>query len=148
MRNAKIIPNLYFVVFLFLICSPFFVFAHPGGVDANGCHVCRTKCEQYGVLYNVLHCHNKSASSTPAISSSSPATISAPAPTTVSKPAVKTLSPTEPQSLTPKEIETLPENQTTQTIRPFFTKSSMLWLALSGGIGLLAGLIFSATKRL
>ena len=32
--------------------------AHPGGTDANGCHVCRTNCtERWGIPYGYYHRH-------------------------------------------------------------------------------------------
>ena len=34
-----------------------FAYAHPGGRDAQGCHVCKTNCEKYGVKPGVRHCH-------------------------------------------------------------------------------------------
>lgn len=39
--------------------------AHPGRTDANGCHYCRTNCEQYGLQQDEYHCHN--STSTPII---------------------------------------------------------------------------------
>lgn len=33
-------------------------FAHPGGLDGNGCHVCRTNCtESWGIPYGFYHRH-------------------------------------------------------------------------------------------
>ena len=37
--------------------------AHPGRTDANGCHYCRTNCEQYGLQQDEYHCHNKTSTS-------------------------------------------------------------------------------------
>ncbi len=31
--------------------------AHPGNTAADGCHYCRTNCDQWGVGWNVRHCH-------------------------------------------------------------------------------------------
>ncbi len=36
--------------------------SHPGRTNADGCHVCRTNCEQYGLEQDEYHCHNKSSS--------------------------------------------------------------------------------------
>ena len=54
---------------LFLLCLFYsyfinvdYVYAHPGGTDANGCHTCRTNCEYYGLDYGEYHCHNSSSS--------------------------------------------------------------------------------------
>ena len=33
-------------------------FAHPGNTAADGCHYCRTNCDEWGVAWNVRHCHN------------------------------------------------------------------------------------------
>ena len=43
--------------------------AHPGRTDANGCHYCRTNCEQYGLQQDEYHCHNDEAASTASSSS-------------------------------------------------------------------------------
>ncbi|MDQ5957657.1 MAG: micrococcal nuclease [Patescibacteria group bacterium] len=32
-------------------------FAHPGGLDQNGGHYCRTKCAKYGLKTGQYHCH-------------------------------------------------------------------------------------------
>lgn len=32
-------------------------YAHPGGTDANGCHVCRTNCPSWGIPYGYYHRH-------------------------------------------------------------------------------------------
>ena len=52
-------------VFVFLLYGIFIpnVFAHPGRTDANGCHVCKTNCEKYGLSYGEYHCHNGSSPS-------------------------------------------------------------------------------------
>ena len=36
---------------------PAMAYAHPGGRDAEGCHICRSKCERYDVTPDVRHCH-------------------------------------------------------------------------------------------
>ena len=35
-------------------------FAHPGGLDKNGGHYCRTKCAKYGLTTGQYHCHKAS----------------------------------------------------------------------------------------
>ncbi|MDF1564660.1 MAG: thermonuclease family protein [Deltaproteobacteria bacterium] len=40
--------------------------AHPGGRDAEGCHTCRTKCEQYGLSAGERHCHGEGEAAPPA----------------------------------------------------------------------------------
>ena len=39
------------------------VSAHPGRTASDGCHYCRTNCDQWGVPWNVRHCHGTSHSS-------------------------------------------------------------------------------------
>ena len=34
------------------------VYAHPGKTDENGCHVCKTNCDNYGLEYGEYHCHD------------------------------------------------------------------------------------------
>ena len=61
------------IVGIFILCllliTPNEVSAHPGRTDANGCHYCRTNCEQWGLSYGEYHCHNGSGSSTSSSSS-------------------------------------------------------------------------------
>jgi len=49
------------LILLLIIASitqtPITAFAHPGGTDSAGCHVCRTNCAQYGLLPGQYHCH-------------------------------------------------------------------------------------------
>lgn len=33
--------------------------ASPGGTDSDGCHVCWTRCDEYGLQYGERHCHAK-----------------------------------------------------------------------------------------
>ncbi len=49
--------------------------AHPGRTAADGCHYCRTNCDQCGEAWNARHCHGGSApagSATPAPSAAKP----------------------------------------------------------------------------
>ena len=40
-----------------LLVIPAIVSASPGGLDANGCHVCRTNCAAYHLETGERHCH-------------------------------------------------------------------------------------------
>ena len=62
-----------FIVFIFVMSySPLPISAHPGRLDANGCHTCRTNCEEYGLFYGQYHCHNSiTTPSTPSVPPSS-----------------------------------------------------------------------------
>lgn len=50
------------LILVLLITSPQ-TFAHPGGTDANGGHVCRTNCDSWGYEYGEYHTHGNSSSS-------------------------------------------------------------------------------------
>jgi hypothetical protein len=64
--------KLFIVTIYILSISPMPVSAHPGGLDANGCHTCRTNCEDYGLFYGQYHCHNTiSTPTTPSVPPSS-----------------------------------------------------------------------------
>lgn len=41
--------------------EPHPVVAHPGGVNAEGCHTCRTNCPAYGLATGDYHCHDSAA---------------------------------------------------------------------------------------
>lgn len=47
-----------YLVGLFVLVAPFSAIAHPGGLNSEGCHYCRTNCEEkYGIPTNDYHCH-------------------------------------------------------------------------------------------
>lgn len=48
--------KIYIILVLFVIC-PCIVYAHPGRLDSNGCHTCRTNCSKYGLRNGQYHCH-------------------------------------------------------------------------------------------
>ena len=41
-----------------MIIMPISVFAHPGGLDSNKCHSCRTNCAKWGLDDDEYHCHS------------------------------------------------------------------------------------------
>ena len=48
----------YFLGIL-LFCVMFTpTFAHPGNTASDGCHYCRTNCDEWGVAWDQRHCHN------------------------------------------------------------------------------------------
>lgn len=49
------------VVFITLLFIMGHVSAHPGGRDANGCHVCRSNCAKHGLQTGEKHCHTAAA---------------------------------------------------------------------------------------
>lgn len=52
------------VVLTILLFSTGVVYSHPGRTDFNGCHICKTNCEKYGLAYGEYHCHDGSSSNT------------------------------------------------------------------------------------
>tara|TARA_R110002110_G_scaffold60423_3_gene170062 strand:+ start:663 stop:944 length:282 start_codon:yes stop_codon:yes gene_type:complete len=46
------------LVSVLLIFLAFQIQAHPGRIASDGCHYCRTNCEQWGVPKDQRHCHN------------------------------------------------------------------------------------------
>jgi len=46
-------------VLLIILNTPS-VYAHPGRTAADGCHYCRTNCDEWGVPWNERHCHGGS----------------------------------------------------------------------------------------
>jgi hypothetical protein len=99
------------LILLLIIASitqtPITVFAHPGGTDSAGCHVCRTNCAQYGLLPGQYHCHGTTSIT--------------PRPTTPTTPTT----PTRPTSPTTPTTPTRPTSPTTPTApRPTAPSSS------------------------
>lgn len=45
------------MVWVVMTCSP--VGAHPGAMAEDGCHVCRTDCESWGLDDGERHCHEE-----------------------------------------------------------------------------------------
>ena len=58
----KVVEYLLILVITFFMI-PIFNSAHPGRLDKNGCHTCRTNCAQYGLTDGQYHCHNGNNSS-------------------------------------------------------------------------------------
>ena len=48
---------MYAVIGAALVWAALDAAAHPGRTAADGCHYCRTNCEQWGVEPNKRHCH-------------------------------------------------------------------------------------------
>jgi hypothetical protein len=55
--------NLLSLSCILLFSSISIVEAHPGRTAADGCHYCRTNCDQWGVAWNERHCHGGSGGS-------------------------------------------------------------------------------------
>lgn len=144
MRRIRILKFLVAIFFLL----PFFAEAHPGGVDANGCHVCHTNCEKYSVPYEVLHCHVKTGTTTQiVIPTPTPSPTKAPDPPKISKPIQNPAPKIEEKKVsTTSQFNSGNAEQTSQISQPFFTKKSILWLSSAGGLGLLAALGFVACR--
>lgn len=70
--KKRSIVLIIFIIFISLFYTN--VYAHPGGKDKNGCHVCKTNCEKWNVPYGVKHCHNSDGSVTVANSNKSSST--------------------------------------------------------------------------
>lgn len=62
MNMNKILSLLLLSAFL-VLSSP--VSAHPGRTAADGCHYCRTNCDEWGVPWNERHCHGSSNTQEP-----------------------------------------------------------------------------------
>jgi len=54
MKNLIIkLITLSFIILLL----PSNALAHPGRTDSEGCHTCKTNCEQWGLKSGEYHCH-------------------------------------------------------------------------------------------
>lgn len=117
------------LIVLVLIASSLYITdtvdAHPGRIDSNGGHTCRTNCERWGYDYGEYHYHGGSGASSATTYTPPPA--AAPTPT----PAPVYTAPKPPTS-----SNTIPSTTTTPTSTPVSTKEkadySWLW-----GVGLL-----------
>ncbi len=94
------IIGVFVIGILFSVFFPNGAFAHPGNTASDGCHFCRTNCDEWGVAWNERHCHN--GSDTPVIQKFAPAEPVAvtKAPTKIPTPKVKVA------TLTPKPLVT------------------------------------------
>ncbi len=96
--------------------------AHPGNTASDGCHYCRTNCDEWGVAYDERHCHNGGDSggggggstdtTSPPDSSSSSSTTNPPR--TTAPPSTETTSP--PATSAPREDSTTSSTTTTTTV--------------------------------
>ncbi len=63
------IRRCFFVLILLLSISKLFdvsiALAHPGNTAADGCHYCRTNCDDWGEAWDERHCHGGSSSYSP-----------------------------------------------------------------------------------
>lgn len=50
--------NFGIIIFLFSIFVPLNTYAHPGRLDSNGCHTCKTNCASWGLEDYEYHCHS------------------------------------------------------------------------------------------
>ena len=48
---------IYLAVLALLFTFPTSILAHPGRTASDGCHYCRTNCDEWGVPWNERHCH-------------------------------------------------------------------------------------------
>lgn len=56
MNRQFLILNIFLINIILLISIK--SYSHPGRTDSNGCHVCRTNCDYWGVAWNAIHCHD------------------------------------------------------------------------------------------
>ena len=119
MRQKKRNPDFNFLILvLVLLFFPFFAFAHPGGVDDSGCHVCRTNCDKYNIPFNEKHCHNSSAAPTPAPAPPpNPPPSTTPTPTPASAPPPTPILPPAP-TVVPNPVPIAPAAQTPSLTPP------------------------------
>lgn len=47
------------LILAILLLLPALAFTHPGRTGKDGCHVCRTNCDKWGVPSGKKHCHNQ-----------------------------------------------------------------------------------------
>ena len=48
------------VIFSLILLFPSVILAHPGRTASDGCHYCKTNCDEWGVPWNQRHCHGGS----------------------------------------------------------------------------------------
>lgn len=119
----------FFLAVILLLASNSPVLAHPGRTAADGCHVCKTNCDKWGVAWNERHCHGgytapvvKTSTPTPFL----PTTTYAPTPTKVPSATTQpTVTPTQktttlPATSTPTKKPSLTP---TDTPKPTVTKA-------------------------
>lgn len=97
----KRITNLIILVAILSLNTA--AYASPGGLDGNGCHTCRTNCQDYGIATDTYHCHEGGSSS---------GAIFVPG---ASNESTDESSTEEPAASEPETIEPTQESQTTQS---------------------------------
>ncbi len=66
MKSKKFLGIVTLLLFLTVnMVLPSTIFAHPGRVDGNGGHYCRSNCDKYGVPWNEWHSNTGSNPSSP-----------------------------------------------------------------------------------
>lgn len=98
--KLKIVLNIIVVLFLVV----FTVSAHPGKLDKNGGHTCKTNCEKWGLKDGEYHYHNRPIpASTPIPEStitSTPTPTPTPTPTTAASTRIAIPTPTSTPTVT------------------------------------------------
>jgi hypothetical protein len=52
--------KLFILITFLLVINWNTAFSHPGGLNGEGCHTCRTNCSSHGLNDGEYHCHNSS----------------------------------------------------------------------------------------
>lgn len=60
-----------FIVMTTILLAAMLVSGHPGRTNEEGCHYCRTNCEQYGLQQDEYHCHESTTTIENSVESSS-----------------------------------------------------------------------------
>jgi hypothetical protein len=111
------------LILLLIIASitqtPITVFAHPGGTDSAGCHVCRTNCAQYGLLPGQYHCHGTTSITPRPTTPTTPTRPTSPTtPTTPTRPTSPT-TPTTPRPNAPSSSSSSSSGDSYTSLVPF-----------------------------
>ena len=99
------------ILIIFSLITPL-AYSHPGRTDSNGCHYCRTNCEEsWGIPYGFYHRHNPVRACFEETITTSPPTTT-PAPTTTAPPTTTPPTTTPTPTTTMPPTTTLPPNKT------------------------------------
>lgn len=138
---------------VFLSKTP--VFAHPGRTASDGCHYCRTRCDYWGVTWNVRHCHGGAIPAspprveqtpTPIIITPIPSPIPSPSPSLKPSPSP---SPSPSLSPIPSPSPSLsPAPQQSSEVKGETTQNTSSTSAARtiGSLGLMGALVWGAYK--
>lgn len=141
--SLKVLSALTFL--FFMVVTP--VVAHPGRTASDGCHYCRTNCDEWGEAWDERHCHG--GGNEPVVESQPiqiqptayipptayPTRMPTRTPTSIPVTDVPTATPSQPPQPTSKPVTDEPVATETTDSKPSTIGETTAGVGILGGMG-------------